>query len=341
MSSLRFIMFFLFATEIIACKSRDQTTNIKLSPNIDTLVKGIAKDNVLKSAGTGEAGERTAQWERYEKLKKDATNVELMTLSDHKNAVVRCYSFQALVERKTFEILPILLNHLHDTAEVETFQGCIISSQMVGDYFLDLVSPEYIDSDFYKLIARRKINIDSILLYDKAIRLEHKYSLLAVVKPNKEYYNRIREIAETEKSPAAVLALARFRNKNDKELIKNLFQNGDTEYYGIYSIKEFPDDSFYPLLTKVFEKEWDKATYDYPKWRILLAALAKYPSEITYKLFERIANSKDEFRYQTLGKYLLLAITKSPYKIFEPLKSKIKLDEYDQEEMNEEMEHKD
>jgi hypothetical protein len=315
--------------------TQPSTTTIR--SEIQKIVKGIAKDNVLKGEAVGYAGTRTDQWDRYEKLKKDATNTELLTLTDNHNAVVRCYAFQALATKKEIDVFPVVLKHLSDTSTIETFFGCIVSSQTVGDYFVEVVTPEYIDLDAYKLTARQRTTIDSALLFDKSIRISAKYILLSKPKPNPNFYHRIREIAVTENSPVAILALSRFQNENDIGIIKTLFENENTEYYAAYSAREFPNNLFYPYLTKIFEKEWSEKYYDYPKWRILYQALAKYPTSQTYQLFERTTKTTDDFRYQTLGKYLTIAITKYPNKIFEPLKERITLDEYHSNEVKNEI----
>ncbi len=334
-------MFFALMVARMSCLGQSNTGDARLRNDIKLIAEGIAKDNVLKSEGVGIAGQRTEQWDRFEKLKNKATADELILLTDYKNAVVKCYAFHALTLRKNIDIFPILLRHINDTATVETFSGCIMSSESVGDFFLNLVTPQYIDLNAYKLTKSQRSIVDSVLLFSKTIRVGKKYELLREIKPNPKYYNRIREIAIVEKSPVAVLALARFKNIKDAELIEKLFKKEETEYYGIYSVREFPDPLFYPLLKKTFEKEWKKQLYDYPKWRMLYQALAKYPSEDTYKMFEQTALSKDEFRYQTLGQYVLVAIQKYPNKKFEPLKAKIKLDEFHQNEMKEEIGYED
>lgn len=301
------------------------------------IVKGIADDNVLKSEGVGDSGERTEQWVRFEKLKSEATDEELRELTDNQNAVVRCYSFQAIATRNKVDVFPILLKHLNDTTSIKTFRGCFISSQMAGDYFLDVVTPQYIDLDAYKLTLDQRAIVDSILIFDKTSVISAKYSLLLNLKPFPKYYNRIKEIATIEKAPVAVLALAKFQNKNDIEIIKALFDDYESEYYAIYSAREFPDKLFYDYLVRIFEKEWSKKFYNYSKWRILYQALAKYQTKQTYDLFERTTQTKDNFRYQTLGKYLMIAITKYPNEMFEPLKAKIKLDKFESDGLKDEM----
>jgi hypothetical protein len=110
-----------------SCNGQTPTSSA-IRPVIQKIANGIAKDNVLKSAGVGYGGVRTDQWERFEKLKKEATDEELKELTENKNPVVRCYSFQAIATRKSIDVFPILLKHLNDTARIETFQGCIVSS---------------------------------------------------------------------------------------------------------------------------------------------------------------------------------------------------------------------
>lgn len=322
----------------LACNAQQsQTSTDELRPAIQKIAKGIARGNVLESEFVGIAGTRSKQWDKYEKLKQEATNDELRQLVNNKNAVIRCYSFQALANRKGVDVFPILINHLNDTAYVETLQGCIGSSQTAGDYFLEVVTPQYVDLNAYKLTSNQRSVVDSILLFDKSIQIAAKYGLLFSLKPNQLYYNRIREIASKDDIPVAVLALARYNNKNDIGIIKKLFDKEKTEYYAAYSAREFPDSSFEPYLTSLFEKEWNKKLYDYPKWRILYQALAKYPTKETYKLFQQTIEAKDSFRYQTLGKYLMIALTKYPNEIFEPIKSRIALEEYYANEVKSEM----
>lgn len=342
-----FITLIFLLRLFVTAQNAQNSNQVHLRPEIEKLVKGIAKDNVLKSSGVGVAGTRTEQWERYESLSQNATTKELLELTDYSNAVVRCYAFDALVKRNNVDHNRILLNHLYDTAIIQTFVGCIENSEMVGDYFIDIATPPffiagdnkvYVDSqDVYTLSLGQKNIIDSILIFDPNITLDAKYSLLRTLQPNIKYYSRVREIATKENSPVATLALSRFKNPADIGTIKLLFKNEKTEYYAAYCAREFPDATFYPLLVKIFEREWLCKYYDLPKWRILYQALSKYPTEQTYQLFKRTIDCKDGFRHQTLGTYLMIAITKYPDKLFDPLKSKIKLNKYHQAEFKQQM----
>lgn len=315
-----------------------QDEPIKIRPTIQIIVDSIAKYNQLTSSGVGFSGVKTTQWERYEKLSKTASLPELEALTNHKNAVVRCYAFDALTARRDTNAFTILEVHLKDTARLSTFIGCIISDERVGDYFLDAVTLQDSTYTGYKLTATQKDVVDSIILFDKQIRLSAKYNLLYDLKPQINYYNRVKEIAMKEKMPVAIWALSKYKKRSDIDIIEKGINNPNTEDYSIRSVIQIPDSIFYTNLINIFEREWKEKLYDYQKWEILYQALAQYPSNPqTLALFKRTIQSKDKFRYQTLGTDLLIAITKYPNSAFEPLKKQIKLDEYDMEEVKQEL----
>jgi len=322
-------LFFVIILILTSIKITGQPipTSTPIRDEIKKITDAMAKYNSVDSRGVGYAGQRTEQYNRYEKLKQDATDAELIALTDNSNPVVRCYAFNALANRKNPNVIPILVRHLKDTAGVNTFFGCIVSTTKVGDYFLNVFNPNPVDMDVDKLADDQMADIQRILIFDKDIKIESKYRLLATTRFPASYHERIREIAMEEKRPEAALALARYRDRNDIDIIKQFFANEKNEYYAIYAVREFPDAAFYFDLTTIFEREWAKKYYDYPKWRILYQALAQYPSQNTCNLFERVTKSDDDFRYRTLGSDLLIAITKFPNSLFEPLKQKIKLDE--------------
>ncbi|HTK22094.1 MAG TPA: hypothetical protein VL442_21395 [Mucilaginibacter sp.] len=328
----------LISILFISCKpgkKSQKPVQVKIRPSIQVIVDSIAKYNQLNNSGVGFAGVKTVQWSRYEKLNKAASLPELRQLTQHKNSVVRCYSFDALAARKDTAIFNILLDHLHDTAQLSTFIGCIISKTDVGDYFINSVTPYDSSETGYKLSAKQRVFVDSILLFDKRIKLAAKHDLIYDLKPKPEYYNRVKEIAVNEKMPVAILALAKYKQLSDTGIINKAFNSASTEDYAIQSATEIPDKFFYSKLIDIFEREWKEKLYDYGKWEVLYQALAKYPSEPqTLVLFNRTIQTKDKFRYQTLGADLLIAITKYPSSAFASLKKQIKLDQYHMEDVN-------
>jgi hypothetical protein len=319
-------------------KARTKVEPVIIRPAIKIIVDSITRYNQFTSSGVGYAGVRTPQWDRYEKLSTTATLPELRALTRHENAVVRCYAFLALSAKKDTAAFNILLTHLHDTARLSTFMGCIISKKIAGDFFLATVTSYHSSYTGYKLSPNQKIKVDSILLFDKHITLSARYNLIYALKPQAKYYNRIKELATTENMPVAIWALAKFKRQSDIGIINKGFNGGGTEDYAIRSVIEMPDSSFYPKLVSIFEREWKQKFYDYEKWELLYRALARYPEKPqTLAFFKRTVQSKDKFRYGKLDADLLVAITKYPNPVFEPLKKQIKLDKYDMEDVKREL----
>lgn len=212
-------------------------------------------------------------------------------------------------------------------------------TEYAGDYFVDVVTPNYVEIDIYKLNQTEKKTLDSILLNDKSIMLSAKSSVLESLKPSSDNYARIRQLVKDDRNESALRTLAKYQKQTDKELIASFFKDDNTQSSALYAVREFPDEYFYHFVTNVFEQEWKQGHYDYPKWRICYQALSKYPRPETIELFFRTTKSKDEFRYETLSKYLLIAITKYPNKLYDPIKAKIKLSSYQIDEIKDELEN--
>ena len=349
MKTLQTLTIILTTSILFACEGHERTKEIvqtkTISINLDTLpdikkiVDYIAEGNSVESSHIGYGGIPSDQYAKYEQLKKVSTVKQLTALTDHKNSAVRCYAFQALASKKADNVFTVLLKHLHDTSSVYTQSGCVGMTYFSGDYFIDVVTPDYIDPDVYKLNQKERQTLDSFLLYDKSIILSAKSSVLEKLKPIPAIYDRIRELVTKDRNESALRTLAKYKKQNDKELIASFFKDDNTQSSALYAAREFPVDYFYPFVIKVFEQEWKQELYDYPKWRICYQALAKYPRPETIELFDRTTKSKDEIRYETLGKYLLVAISKYPNKLYDPIKTKIKLSEYQMDEVKDELEN--
>lgn len=331
-----YIILISLLTTNLSCRQGNSEKKA-ISEQTKKIVNQLEKLDRVDCESIGYAGSPSGQFETYKNLCDTATDAELVQLTDYSSNAVKCYAFQALGYKNNIDLFPILLKHLKDTTTIQTFCGCIISTHLTGDYFIDVVTPDRIGNEKYHISEKQKQLLDSILIFQDGIILSAKADLLRELKPEQKYYKRIRQIVISEKNPVAVLTLAKYKNQNDIEIIRRLYGSENTEYYAAYATREFPHDEFYPLLVKLFEKEWAKELYDYPLWRIIYQALAKYPSAKTYELFERTIKTKDDFRYQTLGTDLMMAITKYPNKMFEPLKEKIQLDGFNKDEIEQQI----
>jgi len=326
---MKYSLAFLLILLAGICDAQEIPDSTSLRPEIGSIVDSIINDGLLESKRIGYAGTISGQWKRSEKLGKVSSDKELYTLTSNIKAVVRCYAFQELVLRQSPVAYQVLLNHLRDTSHVSIMNYDVIYHEQVGDRFLAIAFSGYLN-------VSQMASIDSILIYGSNIRLTAKDNLLMSLNPDPKYYSRIREILIHEKNPVAGIALSRYKNRDDIPIIRPLFDKDYTQYYGIFYARELPDSSFYDTLVKIFNHEWHEKYYDYSKWRILYQALAKYPNQKTLELFKKTLNTKNEFRHNTLCKYLLIAITKYPDKSYERFKSKIKLSKYYMDEVQRE-----
>lgn len=349
MKTLQTLTFILTASILFACSGQERIDKITeqkpISINLDTLpdlkkiVDGLEIGNNVEASHIGEGSTPSKQWEKYEQLKKIATIDQLVALTDYKNSAVRCYAFQALATKRSDKLFPVLLKHLNDTSRVSTLRGCIGMTELTGDYFVEVVTPNYIEVDIYKLNQTEKKTLDSILLNDKSIMLYAKSSVLKNLKPTADNYARIRQLAKDDRNKSALITLAKYQKQTDKELIASFFNDDNTQTSALYAVREFPDEYFYSFIKNVFEQEWKQKLYDYSKWRICYQTLARFPRPETIELFDRTTKSKDEFRYETLCKYLLVAITKYPNKLYGPIKTQIKLSAYQMDEVKDELDN--
>lgn len=281
----------------------------------------IAKYNVITGAYIGEGGMRSLQYDRATRLKQQAHTDELFALVNDPRPIVRAYAFLTLRERPV-NLIDVVKAHLYDTALVESADGCFVTSTMVADLFLgnfhDLMySP---DTDEYAVNYQKVKALYDTVLYKPGIKLQSKISIIMSINGDPAYYDRIRQIADKERMPEAVLALAKYRKQEDKDIIASYFTNEKTQYFALRAVKKFPDSSFYPHLVSLFEQEWRNRNYDHPLLRELYQALALFPTDKTIELFERTIHSKKKYHRENSSTLLYIAIMKYPHPRFEKYK---------------------
>jgi len=303
----------------------------EISKKIQKVVDKIAEDNMYKSSAVGYAGERTKQWDRFIELSEKATDEDLIILTDHKSPAVKCYSFQALAERNNPKTFEILLNHLKDNDTIETFHGCLMSSQLVGDFFLDVVTPNYISFEAYKLNDVQKNTVDSLLLFDKEVKLAAKSHLLESIEPKASFYNRIKEIYEKENSKSALLAISKYQNPDDKELIAKwlIKEKTNDRYYGLRAVKNFPDPYFFPYIKKIQQQEIKKPTgFNYRLIRILYLTTVQYKNKESRALIENTLDNAKNSTLEYHSEYIWLALTKYPDSIYSGILESIEISDF-------------
>lgn len=242
--------------------------------------------------------------------------------------MVRGYSFRSLAKIKSSQVFPILVKHLSDTANVTTYSGCIMSTEMLGDYLIDVVFTTPIDSGTYQLNTRERAIIDSILLFDKSIKLSARTFLLLDIDIDDIYYDRIREIATEGKERFALPILAKYKRKADKQLIVDKLLSTDKEdwYYGLMAVRNYPDPDFLPSVIKLYDFEMThEKGLTIPGIKMLYQALVQYRNEISRELIQKTLSQKENRNLRYHNEYIYLALSKYPHKIYNGLKDQLKL----------------
>ncbi|HYG15600.1 MAG TPA: hypothetical protein VEC12_07580, partial [Bacteroidia bacterium] len=235
-----------------------------------------------------ENGIRPEQYNNFVELEETATREELIMLTNHSNGVVRCYSFWALSHDSTAELFPVILNHLNDTGFVSTLFGCIGGDEMVGDFFINIVTPGYVDLQSHKLNPIQFAVLDSILIYTPN-NLWAKSNAILRAKPSERDYLKLRELVIKEHNQDALVKLAQYRKEQDVELILNNREKSKTDeggyFYTYKAIIEFPHPDFFPLLEKNLYQTLDNTHYS-NEWRGLYSAIAGYKNQRALSLLK-------------------------------------------------------
>jgi mRNA-degrading endonuclease RelE of RelBE toxin-antitoxin system len=280
---MRQIAIIIFLGFTLNCCSQAPVEVFEISKQTGDIVNRIQNINELMGSAVYNSGIRPVQYDNFEELRKKATKTELINLTNHPNGVVRCYAFWALSYDSSIDLLPIVIQHIADTAFVNTQFGCSGSSEQVGDFFIKIVTPEYIDLNSNKL--KNFQELDSILIYTSNT-LYATERAIDDAKLTDRFYNRLKELVLQGKSQSGIVKLAKFRKEQDIPLILNnqsRFKPGDGNYFTYLAISEFPHPVFFPFLSKKLNETLDKNHYS-GEWRALYGAIASYQNDEAVKL---------------------------------------------------------
>lgn len=304
--------------------SGQQIHNQKIITNkTNKVVRKIAKINELMSSAVYYEGMRPKQYDNFEKLKEIASKEELIELTNHHNGVVRCYAFWALSYDRSVDLFPIVLNHINDDKFVNTQFGCIGSKEMVGDFFIHVATPQYIDLESTKFDSNQRLKLDSILIYSDS-KLYAKSNAIYSAKPTESLYSKIRDLFIKDNDQNALITLAKYRKTEDIELILN-----NKNYFYIYkAIQEFPHEDFLPLLEKNLIETLDKTHHSISIWWQLYKAIAIYKNQ---KAVELLTIPFTQVQHENMKEYHLdcvyNAIQENMAEIYDPLLWKLWIEE--------------
>jgi hypothetical protein len=315
MKIIQLISFFFIS---IISYSQSSFDDKAISRNTRKIVDKIEKVNELMSSAVYASGIKPKQWDNFELLEKKATKKELLKLTDHPNGVVRCYSFWALVNKNTTELFPLIKKHLHDDEIVNTQFGCIGGEEKVGDFFIQLISPDEYDLDSGKLNIKELKELDSLLIHNSN-NLSSRYWAILRAEPNETLYSKIKELVVKENNTSALIILAQYKKEEDVELIKNFkdkTEDIDDGYIHTYrAISEFPRLEFLPLLEKNLMKTLDKEHFS-NEWRELYRTIASYKSK---KALELLKVPFTQVQFQNIKKYHIEFVFEAIYEFRDPI----------------------
>lgn len=274
-------------TLTLNCFGQFQFDKTKISKQTEQIVVKLEKINELMSSAVYYAGIRPEQYDNFTELQKRATKDELTELTNYPNGVVRCYAIWALSYDSSASLFPIVIKHLNDTTSVKKQFGCIGSREKVGDFFINVVTPQYVDLDSKKLTDSELTAVDSMLVY-MPNTLYAREKAISRSKLTENLYLKVRELVINENNQSALVTLAKFRREQDIPLIlKNKTGNksDDGLFFTYQAISQFPNPAFLPLLKKTLYKTLDDTHYD-SEWSELYRAIASYKNNTSLQLLK-------------------------------------------------------
>lgn len=258
---------------------------MRVSAATDSIVARIASYEQL-GHGYGEGTGQLDQVEDFQGLYRTATLEELTWLTDHHSPIVRVVSFRVLCQRTGDCQLPIVLKHIADTGRFRESWICQSEQHFVGDYLIDLITPEWTDPTLPKLDSVQQKTLDSHMIVTPN-RLGALTKAQERSKSDQSLYSRVRELALM-KNCDALVALARFQKPEDRALILD-FPSAPAAHRKIKArykaISEFPDPQFWQYLMDQFANNLQAGSAaDY--WSDLLTAIAAYRNEQASNAFQ-------------------------------------------------------
>ena len=139
------VLFLTFLIGQAFCYAYGDSTGIR--KNILKIARKIAKYETIDRGPVGFSAELTKQFDRFIYLMNNATEDELVMLTDHKNPKVRAYSFEILVAKGYKNIRQIINNHINDISLIKIREGCMSRTEHINLYFLHFVTPRNNDKN--------------------------------------------------------------------------------------------------------------------------------------------------------------------------------------------------
>lgn len=234
------------------------------SQSVDEIVKRFISTNEVQYEYIGFGSTKSKLYKDYLTLAINATNNELVKLTNHNNAVVRCYAGWALIDRKYSRLDSIYLSFLNNDAEVITYSIDLKGNDNISTVFYH----RYWNSLEFKDKAEDSVllKLDSLTLYNA-----NSYWLLILralenrIYP-KSYIKQIEYLAFDKNNIDAIFYLsnwykAEYVDKLKPALIQYLqmtdFKNvGTTSYYRVIDeLLKFKDEDIELIIVEKLRKD--------------------------------------------------------------------------------------
>jgi len=308
---------------------------LTICQGLDSQIEKIAIENKVFGQYIGIVGTPTEQYKRFEEVKDKATKEQLAELTDHSNAVVRCYAFWALADRKEDNLFEILLKHLNDTITIHKQFADVLEYMTVADFYIDLLTSDYIFADDYQRVNNSRLTDDELMVLDSIVlyspyKLDYQSTILKKINPKEIHYNRIKELS-TNGVLNAFPALARYQKSQDLSIIlslkdfptkQNMYPHPKEELFK--AIEVYPDEFFLDYLDEfgysiATQRGWIHT------WIYYYRAVAAYKSQESLRILMRpFENSEMPLTYHL--RFVNNALDQYPDPIYKDLIATLWLD---------------
>ncbi|MEM7162239.1 MAG: hypothetical protein AAF487_07320 [Bacteroidota bacterium] len=299
---------------VFTCKGQSTYIPEQLRPEIREII-GQFEDTTTIHLADCDSG-NSPDYALFQQLKMHASQNDLFELTKHPCANIKAYSFYILSRKEGVDIFPILLEHLNDPTCIDAIYSCYIEAgyypcHTLSDFFID-VAVSNSNNHNTKLLSLQQLNyLDSILIYaptsNRALR-----GALRRLKPLESRYDRIKELYEEKGSGQALVSLAKYNKKEDREHILNA-QRHLNKRYVFEAIKYFPDDFFIPFL----QDELANYSFSLYQEEPFFKAIAAYKDERANEMLNEILEillKKDQHEYEL--EKLLFAVDENCHEAF-------------------------
>jgi hypothetical protein len=132
----------------------EKSKNYSSQKNFSKIITQISQHGKVEGKTVGYGGRTSEQYLRFSRLMVNASDSELVLLTNHYSPVVKAYAFWALSIKGYSEIKSIVEKHLHDRQRFQFQSGCIVENKMINEWFLHLAQQNLTKNEIenYKLI---------------------------------------------------------------------------------------------------------------------------------------------------------------------------------------------